>query len=122
MSKKAFLFIAHGSRRQASNQEVLAVVKQLQHSSLQRQFERIEGAFLECVSPSVTEKLEQLVTEGMTEMVLFPYFLAAGTHVEIDLPQLVAEANRTYPNCRFLLLPHLGQQPGLITLIEQSLN
>jgi sirohydrochlorin ferrochelatase len=103
---KALLIIAHGSRKQSSNDEVAALANAV--SSLPSDFQLIEHAFLELTSPKVFDGIENLVSKGATEVVILPYFLAAGFHVIDDLPKLLASAKVQYTDTTFSLLKHIG--------------
>jgi sirohydrochlorin ferrochelatase len=49
-----------------------------------------ETAFLEC-SPRLGDAVRSLVTAGVSEVVVLPYFLTLGIHLQRDLPKLVEE-------------------------------
>ncbi|CAG9295572.1 sirohydrochlorin chelatase [Celerinatantimonas diazotrophica] len=116
---KAFVLVAHGSRKDESNHEIIAFTQQLQ-PALAGHFKTICHAFLELCEPDLHARLEQLITEGVHSVTLFPFFLAAGKHVRHDLPDLVAELKQKYPHCEFVLLEHLGKQSGLVKLIQEA--
>jgi sirohydrochlorin ferrochelatase len=103
---KALLIIAHGSRKQTSNDEVAKLASAVK--GLPSDFQLIEHAFLELTSPRVPEGIEKLVADGASEVVILPYFLAAGYHVVDDLPELLTTAKAQYPAIKFSLLKHLG--------------
>ncbi|MHB1186063.1 sirohydrochlorin chelatase [Thiobacillus sp.] len=42
---------------------------------------------------------------GATEIVAFPYFLAAGTHVAQDIPEAIAELSAEHPAVKVRLTP-----------------
>jgi len=52
--------IAHGSRRQESNLEVMDLSSRLQHSASDR-FQLVEAGFLEIAKPSITEAIESCI-------------------------------------------------------------
>lgn len=117
--QRAFLLVAHGSRRDASNQEIFELVAQL-HDRFDDRYEQVDCAFLEMVKPDVVTQLEKQIAQGATSIAIFPYFLAAGTHVQKDLPLLVDQIAKQNPHCHFHLHEHLGQLPELVSLIYQS--
>jgi sirohydrochlorin ferrochelatase len=101
------LIIAHGSRRAASNDEVRALCEQVR-AQRDVPYEHIETAFLELAEPDIPTGLATLARRGATEIVAFPYFLAAGTHVTDDIPQAIAAFRQTHPAVSVRLTPHLG--------------
>lgn len=113
---KALLIVAHGSRRKESNDEVRRLAKRVDENSGPA-FELVTSAFLEISSPQIDSAVADLVDEGATEIKVFPYFLAAGTHVVNDIPRIIDEEKENYPSVNFEILPHLGALQGISTLI-----
>ena len=116
MTKKHLLLIAHGSRRQASNDEVRQLAERV---AAQRgpDIDAVEVAFLELAEPSIPEGLARCVAGGATEIVVFPYFLAAGTHVVSDIPEAVNAFRTEHPQVRVRLTSHLGASDALPSAI-----
>ncbi len=108
----SLLIIAHGSRRAASNDEVRQLADQVR-SQPDHAYDHIETAFLELAEPSIPQGLAALASRGATEIVAFPYFLAAGTHVAQDIPEAIAEFSATHPAVTVRLTPHLGASATL---------
>lgn len=103
---KALLLIAHGSRKVSSNQEVADLAQKL--TNHRSDFALIGHGFLELTTPKVPDAVAELVKKGATEIVLLPYFLAAGMHVSEDLPELLEQAKQAHGDVTFTLLEHLG--------------
>lgn len=108
----SLLIIAHGSRRAASNDEVRQLAEAVR-TQPEQAYDHIETAFLELAEPSIQVGLAALVAKGATEVVAFPYFLAAGTHVTQDIPEVIAEFTSTHPTVKVRLTPHLGASGAL---------
>jgi sirohydrochlorin ferrochelatase len=53
------------------------------------------------------------VAQGAGEIIVFPYFLAAGTHVAVDIPEAVAVFREHHPHVHVRLTSHLGAAPSL---------
>jgi sirohydrochlorin ferrochelatase len=113
---KALLIIAHGSRRKDSNDEVCRLADRIRENSGPA-FKSVTCAFLEISSPQVDSAIADLADEGVTEITVFPYFLAAGSHVFNDIPRIIEEQKERYPTIHFEILPHLGALQGISTLI-----
>lgn len=113
---KLLLIVAHGSRLKSSNDEIIALVDSIKEKSFNDLV--VEAAFLELVEPSILQSVQNVITkENITEIDLFPYFLAAGKHVKFDIPNEIDEIKKRYPQIKINLLPHLGKNEGLINLI-----
>lgn len=108
----SLLIIAHGSRRGASNDEVRQLADQVR-SQPQHAYDHVNAAFLELAEPSIQAGLAALVAQGATDIVAFPYFLAAGTHVAQDIPEAIAEFSAQYPGVTIRLTSHLGAAAAL---------
>jgi sirohydrochlorin ferrochelatase len=61
--------------------------------------------------------LARCVAGGATEIVVFPYFLAAGTHVVSDIPEAVETFRAEHPDVTLRLTQHLGASETLPTAI-----
>lgn len=124
MSAVHLLIIAHGSRREASNDEIrrlAARVRDLCAPGL----DQVEVAFLELAKPSLPEGLNHCVAQGASEIIVLPYFLAAGTHVARDIPEAIDAFKLAHPGIRVHLTPHLGAShvlpQAILALARQKL-
>jgi sirohydrochlorin ferrochelatase len=117
----AFLLIAHGSRRTASNDEVRALAQRIADQA-NGQFDQLACCFLELAEPLIPEAITQLVKSGAQQITVFPYFLAVGAHVAEDIPEAIEAAREHYPKITFNVLPHLGELPSMPHLILQQLD
>ncbi|MFN3716981.1 MAG: sirohydrochlorin chelatase [Thiobacillus sp.] len=112
----SLLVIAHGSRRAASNDEVRALAARLR-AQPDCGYDHVEAAFLELAEPLIPDGLHALAARGASEIVAFPYFLAAGTHVAQDIPAAITEFARQRPDVSVRMSAHLGASPALSAAI-----
>jgi sirohydrochlorin ferrochelatase len=117
----AFLLIAHGSRRAASNDEVRALADRIA-TEAEDQFDHLACCFLELAEPLIPDAINTLVENGATQITLFPYFLAIGAHVAEDIPEALAEAQQQHPQIQFHMLPHLGKLASMPRLILDQMS
>jgi len=113
--ESAVLLVAHGSRVQASNQEVADLAERM---AKQSSGHPVEHAFLELAEPSIPEGIDALVARGARRIIVIPYFLSAGRHVREDIPALVEDARRRHSGVAIELTPHFGAAeavPGLLS-------
>ena len=113
---RTLLLVAHGSRMTSSNDTVAALAEKLRPRLANYGFDLIAHAFLELTEPSILDG-DELVASGATQVVVLPYFLAPGTHVVDDVPELVSAARERYPNVSFTVMSHLGGVDGMVDLI-----
>ena len=116
---QALVLIAHGSRRQASNQEVLDLAMRLRQPAGDR-YQLIKAGFLEIAEPSIPEAIETCIQSGATSIVVVPYFLAAGRHVAEDIPHIVPPVAAPPPQDTLRLSAHIGMSDSMTRLILDS--
>ena len=117
---KALVVVAHGSRRQASNEEVAELACQLA-GMVDETYPIVGVGFLELAKPLIPEALEKVIEEGATEISVFPYFLSAGRHVVTDVPNEVKIIQDKYPNIDIKMMNYLGALPGLKQFMASAL-
>ena len=118
---KALLIIAHGSRSADANEEVHRLAERIGRRA-EGTLDRVAHAFLEIADPGVAPMVKELAEAGMTEIRIFPYFLAAGAHVMKDIPRVVGEARNAHPDIRFEVLPYLGALEGMPALVMELIE
>ncbi len=115
----ALLLVAHGSRRQQSNNEVIELADKLR-DSFHDDYKIVHSGFLELASPSIPEGIENCITDGATRITILPYFLNSGRHVVEDVPDIVAAAKNRHPDVDIIIAPHLGASPLMVELLIES--
>lgn len=113
---KSLILIAHGSRRERSNEEIRDLTESLRAEARDR-FDSVSCAFLELAQPSIPDAIELETGKGARKIVLVPYFLSEGDHVAHDIPSLIDSKRRHHPNVELVLTPHLGAAPGMRDLL-----
>lgn len=66
-------------------------------------------AFLEFMSPSLSDCVQAQVAAGATRIAIVPMFIAQGGHLKRELPEMVAALRSTYPEVQFSLSGPIGQ-------------
>ncbi len=103
---KALLLIVHGSRKASSGTEITQLASNI--AALPSEFDHVRHSFLELAQPKVADAIDELVTLGCQQIVLMPYFLAAGFHVVDDLPKVLEDAQQAHAHVEFTLTEHFG--------------
>ena len=112
----SLLLVAHGSRREASNEEIRALAERLQRRSVGR-FDQVRCAFLELAAPSIAEGMHECIEQGSSAVTVIPYFLASGRHVASDIPAAVRRVAVDHPQVTVTIAPHLGAAESITDLI-----
>ena len=110
----AFILFGHGSRVESANEAVRMTARQLAQAC----GFPVEPAFLELGQPLLAGAVQTLVEQGAQKIVVLPYFLTLGTHLQRDLPQLVREAAAMHgPQIAITVTPPLDGHPALVTAL-----
>ena len=117
----AFLLIAHGSRREASNNEVRDLALEISKQA-NNKFDILSCCFLELAEPLIPDAIRALADKGAKKITVFPYFLAVGAHVAEDIPEAINEAKAYHPEIDFRVLPHLGKIKSMPRLIIDQIT
>jgi len=110
----AIIVFAHGSRVESANEGVRAIAAELAQAS---SFFQIEAAFLELGRPSLAEAVDRLATQRVDRIVVIPYFLTLGLHLERDLPRMIAQLREAYPSIQISVTPPLEGHPALLQIL-----
>ena len=116
---KAVLLVSHGSRSPKTKEEIsdlVDILRQRMPGGI------VEFAFLEIETPSIPEGIDRCVSQGAATVVLALNFLNAGQHVDKDIPAIVQESKRKYPQINFIMTRLLGQHPQIPNLFIDLIN
>ena len=114
--RRALVLVAHGSRREGSNDEVRRLTAHLR-SQAEEHYPVVELGFLELAEPGLDRALETAISRGVAEVVVLPYFLAAGRHVREDVPAVVEAVRLRHPEVYFRVTPHLGATEAVAEIL-----
>jgi sirohydrochlorin ferrochelatase len=114
--RKALQLIAHGSRQPEANADLLHVADELRRCG---EYAVVEASFLELAEPGIEDAGARCVAQGAQRVVLLPYFLSAGVHVQRDLTDARARLAARFSNVEFLLAEPLGQHPQLLEVVME---
>jgi sirohydrochlorin ferrochelatase len=116
MEKTALLLIAHGSRQAEANADLHHLVEAMRRRG---GYAFVAAAFLELVEPTIPEGGRLCARQGVDRVVLVPYFLSAGVHVQKDLAACRDQLAQEFPGVEFLLAEPLGRHPLLVEVVAQ---
>jgi sirohydrochlorin ferrochelatase len=110
----ALILFAHGSRVEAANQAVRRVAAEV---ALQGGLAISVAAFLELAAPDLAGAMAEALARGARRLVVVPYFLTLGTHLQRDLPRLVAAARAANGDPDVVVAPPLDGHPALAAIV-----
>ncbi|MGB1226498.1 MAG: sirohydrochlorin chelatase [Poseidonibacter sp.] len=117
---KAIIFIAHGSKKDKSNNEFKNLVENI--SKNVKTYELKKAAFLELASPSIEETAIEFIKKGAKDISFYPYFLNSGKHVLIDVPEIIDGLKKEYKDINFTLLNHFGKSKRIEEIILSDIE
>jgi sirohydrochlorin ferrochelatase len=108
------IVFAHGSRIEAANQAVRTVAADLARAG---EYPHVQAAFLELGRPDLPRAVEVLSAQGVERIVIIPYFLTLGMHLERDLPALVAQISQSHNGLQIAVTAPLDGHPALLQIL-----
>jgi sirohydrochlorin ferrochelatase len=105
------IVFAHGSRVESANQAVRDVAAQM---APRLPSVHVEPAFLELGQPDLAGAAARLAAGGVSRIIVIPYFLTLGTHMQRDLPRLVRDAAAALGNVEIEVTAPLDGHPALL--------
>jgi sirohydrochlorin ferrochelatase len=114
----AVILIDHGSR-QGPSAAALDRVAQLAAERLRL---AVDVAHLAIGQPTLDEAIGRAVARGSRRIIVCPYFLAAGTHTQGDIPALVAAAASRHAGLSIQVAEPLGPDLLLAELVARRIE
>lgn len=115
MSQTAMILFAHGARSASWAAPFQRLQKMIQESKPEF---RVELAFLEFMTPSLPDLVDQFIADGIDKMSLVPIFFGQGGHVMRDLPLMIDELRNKYPQIQIKQSEAVGEDPLVLQAIR----
>ncbi|MEO8051952.1 MAG: CbiX/SirB N-terminal domain-containing protein [Acidobacteriota bacterium] len=111
LNRSGYVVFGHGSSVESANDAVRAMAAELRRRCGDAE---VETAFLESGRPDLRGAIDLLAGKGVGRMIVIPYFLTLGLHLQRDLPRLVEEIRASHPGLQIQVTPPLDGHPALI--------
>lgn len=119
---KALILVDHGSTVEEAN-ALLEDVADKARAYQDSPFDMVEHCHMELCEPSIKDAFHKCVAAGANDITVHPYFLVPGRHSKSDIPRMVAEAARDFPQVNYRVTEPLGLHDKIIEVIfERSLG
>ena len=110
-STSALVLFGHGAR----DPEWANPLRRVQAAVLARQpGVPVELAFLEFMSPTLSESIAGLLADGVNKIVVMPMFIARGGHLKRDLPEMLAALRAAHPDVEFIQGDAIGEHETVV--------
>ncbi len=98
----------------SANAAVVAVAREVRRTG---GFPLVEPAFLELGHPDLEEAVARLVSHGATRILVVPYFLTLGIHLQRDLPSIAERISKKYNGLEIRIAAPLDTHPALVQIL-----
>jgi sirohydrochlorin ferrochelatase len=116
--KEAVILLGHGSRVPDAGRDMELVARGLQQKY---QYQSVEICFMSRLGPHFPEVLEKCVKQGAESVVVIPYFLLAGYHILLDIPEMLQEEALKYPHVKLTFGQGFGFDDLLVDIIHKRI-
>lgn len=99
------ILLSHGSRLPEAKETLDAYKKMVKDAGLYR---IVEIASLQFNQPDLPASIEKVVGLGAGRIVVVPFFLYNGVHVQEDIPRLVDETRQKHPGVEIVMAASIG--------------
>jgi sirohydrochlorin cobaltochelatase len=114
--KTAIVLFGHGARDERWKEPFLKLVELIKNNDSEQ---RVELSFLELMSPSLQETVDQLVAEHYKKIKVIPVFLGQGGHIRKDFPELLDLCRSKHPEIELSAKPAVGEDLGVLNAIAK---
>jgi precorrin-8X/cobalt-precorrin-8 methylmutase len=116
---EAIILLGHGSRVPGAGRDMERVANYLKEKY---GHPIVEICHLSRWGPHFPEVLEKCVHQGARKIIVVPYFLHAGLHILLDIPEILQEEAQKFPEVKVILGKSLGFNEALVDLIQRGIE
>ncbi|KPL90341.1 sirohydrochlorin chelatase [Herpetosiphon geysericola] len=113
-AQAGLLILVHGSPRPASNAPIQAVAERVLQAT---PWAAVQVCFMDLNEPSIPAALDELIAQGLEQIVAVPYFIQFGSHVREDLPEIIQAGRERHVHVQIVLAQHLDYDELLIDVL-----
>ena len=119
---ETIIIVGHGSlEKEAGNIEL--VVKKLHRMIHDKCKDNcVRAAYLQFLDPDLRVAIKASVEEGAKKIIVHPFFLSSGVHVSKNIPKILKEADKRYPDVEFVCTQHLGAHDKLVEVVLERIK
>lgn len=115
------LIVGHGSRSKEAQEgfeKIVQMVKELSGN------DQIVGAHMELCTPDMEQGVKTLLqgNPDIKVIKIIPYFLYTGIHIKEDIPEIIEELEKKYPNIEFKFGKPLGAEIEIAKILNRRVN
>ena len=113
------VIFGHGSSVPSANEAVRGAAARV---AAEGEFPLVEAGFLELGQPGLPGAVERLVARGASRILVVPYFLTLGIHLQRDLPRIIDGISRIHQGMEIRVTPPLDGHPALSAILVERVR
>lgn len=110
--------LGHGSRLEKANELIPRIIRDLKQTL---GLSKIYPAYLQLAHPELGESLERLAKAGVGRIIIIPFFLFVGNHVSRDIPEIIEQEKKKYPDVSFIYTKNLGEDSRIADIVADKI-
>jgi precorrin-8X/cobalt-precorrin-8 methylmutase len=114
----AIILIGHGSRVPGAAESMEKVSEALQAS---KRYAYVTTCNMSLMKPNFMETFKRMVDQGAKSVLVLPYFLNEGVHIKCDIPNMMQEVGKDYPDVKLVMGRPLGFDRLLVDLVAKRI-
>jgi len=111
--------LGHGSRLKKANTLIPEIINGLKRTL---GLSKIYPAYLQLAKPDLGQSLEKLAKAGCRRIIIIPFFLFVGNHVSRDIPEIIEQEKKKYPDIRFIYTENLGEDSRIADIVADKIR
>ena len=111
--------LGHGSRRKEANELIPRIIRDLKQTL---GLPKIYPAYLQLAKPDLGQSLEKLAKAGCRRIIIIPFFLFVGNHVSRDIPEIIEQEKKKYPDVNFIYTENLGEDSRIADIVADKIR
>jgi sirohydrochlorin ferrochelatase len=116
---EAVILLGHGSRVPEAGKDMEKVASRLKEKYGYR---LVEVCFMSRLGPHFPEVFEKCVRLGAGKVLVIPYFLHSGLHLVLDLPEMLQEQAKRFPDVSLQMGRGFGFDEALVDLVQARIE
>lgn len=118
---RALIIVDHGSTIDEANKLLITLSKNIKkHTDCN--FTIVEYCHMELAEPTISDAFRKCINQGAKEVVVHPYFLVPGRHSKTDIPNMVKDVAKSYPDIKYRVTEPLGLHEKIVDVILERAN
>ncbi len=118
-SSEAVVLLGHGSRLRGAGEDMRQVARRVQAKTGHPSVKICNMQFL---GPTFDEVFDQCRVDGAKRIIVIPYFLHVGVHMQEDIPAMLREKADLHPEIEIILGKNLGYDERLADIVIRRIT